>query len=414
MKKILISLLGLAAFTVQAFAADIAPAGYYNLRNMALGNSTFNTNSVDTALFTNPALMQLIEDGKFTFLGFANGMNDEGEVVSDVMMEMADEISQEKVLPEFNKKFSELTEMETIEYIKQKQAKVRGKALTGFANLSSLAYTGPGFGTGIFMSGNANNAEIKTDPTGAPKIIVNGSERLEIPLGIAFSLGEDKNIHIGASLRYINFINFDTELGAIKLLEFSQDSNQEFTDLLNGTLNHGFGLNLGAAYTFEESNTTIGLGLQNLWSSINTYNLPSEFEASDILSGGSEKIGTYSLMPNVRLGVTTKPLNWIEVSGELDNLLSKNLDGRADTRDTNLFKKVHLGTEVSPLKLVPDINKFIDLRLRLGVNQGYLTYGIGTSLLFLNFEYAHFTEEAGYTLGMDPNPINAYSLFVRF
>lgn len=421
MKKCLLIIIVIFSLSTYIFAAEMSTAGYYNLKNMALGNSYFTNEATDMALFTNPALMGMITDGKFTLVGFSSGTNDEGKDVQDTIMDIADEVGKDEALSAegkiYNgKKFSELSETEILKYMQDKQLLVKGKSYKNFGKFNSFAYTGKHFGTGIYMSEVINDGQIATDPTGAPKIILNGVARMEIPVGLAFNFGAAKQIHVGASLRYMNFIKFDTNLGATDLMSFSNDSGEDkdITDILDATLNHGLGLNLGVAYSFSKFNTTVGLGLQDAWSSVQSYALPSDVQASDIFSGGSDKIGTYSLPSNLRLGVTTQPLNWLEVTGEVDNLMSKNLDGIADTREDDLYKKIHFGTEASPLKFFPNLNKILDLRLRMGVNQGYFTYGTGISVLFINFEYAHFTEEAGYTAGMDPNPIDAFSLFVRF
>lgn len=57
-------------------------------------------------------------------------------------------------------------------------------------------------------------------------------------------------------------------------------------------------------------------------------------------------------------------------------------------------KKLHLGAELS----LPLID------LRAGLNQGYMTYGMGFDLWVLRFEMAQYTEELGAYPGQKPDP----------
>jgi hypothetical protein len=57
--------------------------------------------------------------------------------------------------------------------------------------------------------------------------------------------------------------------------------------------------------------------------------------------------------------------------------------------DIQAGKKIHLGTELS----LPIID------LRAGINQGYMTYGIGINLLVFRIDAATYTEELGAYTG---------------
>lgn len=59
----------------------------------------------------------------------------------------------------------------------------------------------------------------------------------------------------------------------------------------------------------------------------------------------------------------------------------------------NVTKKLHLGTEVS-LALID---------IRAGYNQGYVSYGLGVDLWFLQVDVAAYTAELGATAGQTPN-----------
>lgn len=59
--------------------------------------------------------------------------------------------------------------------------------------------------------------------------------------------------------------------------------------------------------------------------------------------------------------------------------------------DHDLGKKIHLGTEIS----LPLID------LRAGLYQGYMSYGVGLSLLFMNLDVAYYDVEMGAYPGQD-------------
>jgi hypothetical protein len=63
------------------------------------------------------------------------------------------------------------------------------------------------------------------------------------------------------------------------------------------------------------------------------------------------------------------------------------------TNGEDLSKKVHLGTEAS----------FGVIDLRAGLNQGYLTYGVGVDLWFLQLDATYFSNEQGSYAGQSRN-----------
>ncbi len=70
------------------------------------------------------------------------------------------------------------------------------------------------------------------------------------------------------------------------------------------------------------------------------------------------------------------------------------------TPNEDFSKKIHIGTEAS---LGP-------IDLRVGLNQGYLTYGAGLDLWFLKADVAAFTSELGYAAGQLRNDRYIFSL----
>ena len=78
----------------------------------------------------------------------------------------------------------------------------------------------------------------------------------------------------------------------------------------------------------------------------------------------------------------------------------------ADPNNTPSFwTELHAGTEIKVLKF---------LKVRAGINQGYITAGIGAKLLFLDVNMAYFTREMGEYAGVDPNSGMSLEIAIRF
>lgn len=78
----------------------------------------------------------------------------------------------------------------------------------------------------------------------------------------------------------------------------------------------------------------------------------------------------------------------------------------ADEDNTPSFwTGVHAGTEIRILRF---------MKVRAGINQGYITAGIGAKVLFLDINMAYFTREMGEYAGVDPNSGLALEVAIRF
>ena len=73
------------------------------------------------------------------------------------------------------------------------------------------------------------------------------------------------------------------------------------------------------------------------------------------------------------------------------------------TPNEDFSKKIHLGTEAS----------FGLIDLRAGLNQGYLTYGAGIDLWFIEADAAFYTSELADAAGQLKNDREVYSLTLR-
>jgi hypothetical protein len=67
-------------------------------------------------------------------------------------------------------------------------------------------------------------------------------------------------------------------------------------------------------------------------------------------------------------------------------------------------KKIHFGAEVD----------LTYAAFRVGLNQGYPTFGIGLMAGIVDLDYVYFTEESGYFTGQRPKPKHVVSLGLAF
>jgi hypothetical protein len=86
-----------------------------------------------------------------------------------------------------------------------------------------------------------------------------------------------------------------------------------------------------------------------------------------------------NLDPHVDLGVSkrigdlTLAADYVDIFGQLGE-------------DRDISKRIHLGLEYSLTEII---------RLRTGVNQGYMTYGIGVETKKVQFDLLTYAEEVG-------------------
>lgn len=427
MKKILIFFLIVTSFNI--FAAnnndEISIQYYKNIRGMGMGNTYVTSASDESVLLYNPAMLNYIDRYKFSLFGIAAGMNDQGKDVLDTMSDVSNDISS----GDFEKKDwnndGTVDDSDQFKYLKDKQSKINNLSLNGyFGDFTGLI--NKNFGIGLFAYSNINRLSIvnPVDPT----IIANMSVNVEAPIGIATKIGP---FSLGASIRYINYINFDSKLPSNKLTN-AQNVNDDkaMFALLGTTKNEGFGVDLGGLIGNDKFK--LGFALQDAYTKVDTWQDSEELDANGHSTNSGNYvtyyIGEHVVNPNLRVGVSINPSKWLQLSGEVENLLNKDMNNDGED-DTNIYKKIHLGSEIS---LFPH---FINLKLRAGLNQGYGTYGfyvqplrfMSRAPLFLKVvlfplwmlnnvevEYADFTEELSPHVGVKPNHMQALSFTLRF
>ena len=249
-----------------------------------------------------------------------------------------------------------------------------------------LGWAGKGFGLGLTMVTD----EIATGSTllGA-KLISQTQGNLTVGLAFPFRLGPVA-FSIGADARAFYKLNSDPASGwpfntiITDIVVNNKDPMEtiENLDVLGG---YGFAFDAGA---------TIGLGPFMIGAMVRDLGLEMNMERAkvgDVINSGEIPMdGTvaYQLKPIITAGLGFKldlgliaPSAYVEADDPIA-LIGEGFD--------SICGNLHAGAELRLLRF---------LALRAGLNQGYLSLGVGLNILFLKVDAALFTEEVGVNPG---------------
>ncbi|MDX9957137.1 MAG: hypothetical protein RBT68_01735 [Spirochaetia bacterium] len=262
--------------------------------------------------------------------------------------------------------------------------------------------TGGGLGLGLV---GGFDAYVRGKSAVGAEGTMNGTVAAIIGIGLPVQLfGLD--LTVGGNLR--PFLRLTGPIVATELLGLLGGDE---ADPMTMPVDVGFGLaaDLGMKMSFGRM-VSVGLAIRDI--STDQAFAPSTLgDTLDSLSTGtlpeSEVENTYSVLPNIALGVSLRPLP-ASISSLVDLLVILELqDIPAVVADGSSFMHtVHLGTELDLL------SGFV--ALRGGLNKGYISLGAGIDLAIMEFNIAVFTEETGVLLGDRPRTGVSAELAIRF
>jgi hypothetical protein len=270
-----------------------------------------------------------------------------------------------------------------------------------------ISFVRHNFGLGLFTTIDVDDITLVDNPS-SPQVTVDMKGNLEVPVGLAYDFGSKDQFVIGGSVRYIVGAGASTTIDSGDLADLAGDNNDVDTESVLGVEQYaGVSVNLGTIWKTNKLN--YALTVNDLFSSL---------EVDKYNDAGDKVNSTESLESNVSIAISNKyhdyerDGNWftknIFWTAELKNIFSADLDGDGE-KDDNFWKKIHLGTDTVLLD-----NKFLDFDLRVGLNEGYFTFGFGTELFsFLNIEYSNYTRELGPHLGMKPERLHSLGFNFR-
>ncbi|MFH1429215.1 MAG: hypothetical protein ABIH39_05675 [Candidatus Margulisiibacteriota bacterium] len=267
-----------------------------------------------------------------------------------------------------------------------------------FGPLPLVTYTGsaPGFlkalgsnmGFGGFARGRMRGSLVR--PT-LPTVVLEANADAALMVGFAKEYKKGLipvDTAIGYSLKYIS---------RVQTSEFRQSATQILNGEDVGAAGYssvtGIGLDLGALFTSDipyVGKSKVGLVVQNLGATVTG----KEYDVSGNVTNDnfSEEIPV-----TVKAGLawtTDLNLSWPLISGLLNGTTTFAADYDIAMPNASFWKRLHFGAEKRVLGNI--------VALRTGLNQGYITCGLGVNWFIFNMDYAYYVEEMGNEIGVDP------------
>lgn len=358
MKPALIVLL-----TILAVNAEMGPS-YKGVRSMGMGNAVTAVVDDRYALYNNPAGLNMF-DGNFEFsASLPFFVNSNVKDLLDFVMSHKQNLGDPDKL-----------DRGTIEA----SYKIDGVWTTvGLA--PEISFMSPFMGAGAYIT-FPPHLTYETGPL-IPKLGMGGVSDFVLMAGSARRVL--RTLSLGVSAKYVHryymkdqFLTYTETKGMAKKLQSSTTGAlTAFQDLVNPT--QGAGLDVGALYHFGLFR--MGISIQDF----PTY------------------IGNKFMTPQLNIGAAYKIAQLMELP--LIDDMTAAIDFRNLAAYGNFFTKVHMGIET----------RLKNADLRVGINQGYPTFGIGFTYFFLTMNYVYYTEELGIYPGQNPLSTHLLELHLGF
>lgn len=279
----------------------------------------------------------------------------------------------------------------------------------GIGTSEGIAFVGGGIGLGVTLTGDAYLSG-KRFPLGLNGY-VDSNLGFTGGLALPFDLLGMK-LYAGADVRY--FLQTHTTLdskAAAALFESGMDDPLTALDSVPTLNGYGFAFDLGLIA--ESGPLSFGMSVRDLFGTRIQYAehglgeiVESIQNNADLPEREPEDTTSYRIPASLNLGVGYHPrlgiLSWLidpMVHAEI-----KDVGGWISGKESFLTH-LHIGSEVKLLSF---------MKLRAGLNQGYLTMGAGMKILILDLNAALFTREMGSLPGNRPSSAFTIEAAVRF
>ncbi|MDR2734430.1 MAG: hypothetical protein LBC99_07300 [Spirochaetota bacterium] len=277
----------------------------------------------------------------------------------------------------------------------------RMSAFDAFYGLSAplfLAYKGEGFGLGLYSS---SRGEFISQGTTLPTVDLQHDFDVGGIAGLAFNIKldseNDHNLKFGANIKYL--IRVRHEASNIPLSEAAGLANP-FKFSTDFQIGQAIGSDL--AITWRSPAFSAGLVWYDWFGTALSWTAySSDFGEREIV------IPDTRINPSLGIGVAYTPVSFFGIPPQIISEVQVALDIRGIFEEQDsFFKMIHAGFE-SVL--------FHFITLRLGLNAGYPTGGLGISLLkVFYFDYALVVEERGRFPGQEPLTLHTLSFTIMF
>jgi F plasmid transfer operon, TraF, protein len=263
------------------------------------------------------------------------------------------------------------------------------------ANINTgIAIVGKGLGLGIVADVDAFGTGKTTLGT---EVDVVGTISAIAGMSFAFHPGPF-DIHLGGDLKGMYRMKMDN-VTLLQLMDLAEGGTPD-VNILSGI---GIGIDLGTIVDY--GSFSFGLSVRDIGGTKFAYN---SISAADFETGIPVEVAEdYRIPMTISTGFGYHPdlgiLKWIidpTFNVEYQHVFY------ADPENTPSFwTGVHAGTEIKVLRF---------MKVRAGINQGYITAGIGAKILFIDINMAYFTREMGEYAGVNPNSGMSLEFAIRF
>jgi len=231
-------------------------------------------------------------------------------------------------------------------------------------------------------------------------------------LSVPLELGKAK-IHLGVDIRpMLRFHIPLTNSDAIALVMAFASGSDLMSAISSASAVYGVGIGLDAGAILEWGPLLVGLSLRDFGGTRFQYgtetvsSILGTLQSQGRLPVGSAVADTYVTPMEISAGIAFHPnlkkaAKYFDPSFQLDcqDIIGVIRDSRSP------WALLHVGADIKMLSF---------FSLRAGLNQGYLTFGTGLKLAFLDLNAAVFTRELGAHLGDIPNAGATLEIALRF
>jgi tetratricopeptide (TPR) repeat protein len=343
---------------------------YDDIRALGMGNTSVAVTTDRTAIFHNPAGLSLLKDSiQFSITPLAVSIDG---ILFTILDQMAKQGGKLGDMNRIDSNFMDVIyryDGQWVDFSYMPEITITGKNM-GFGSYTVLPI-GASIESGHFI----------------PKLLLRGQQDIVFTWGVGFPLRHENN-RCGISIAY-----FQRTPLTNKMTTYTETFIL-FNDLKNRPLGvigdyaevkHGASFTLGFMHDFR--------GIRFAW---DLKDLPG-IVGGELVFPPRLDLGCSYYFPHLEKAKFIK--NCI-VAGEISNLFGvEPTTGRYE----QFFKKIHLGGELD-LKYAA---------LRLGISQGYPTFGFGIRYGMFKADYAYFTEELGYFAGQWPSKRHVVSFGIE-
>ncbi len=364
MKKLMaVACVFMALGSVQAAAVEMDKL-YTGVRPLGMGNTFTAIADDENAAFYNPAGLTSTEEGKVEIL------NPKIDVSTNTL--------------DFQKDASNLKTGDTVgavDMMRKYIGKHQHLGASAFPN-----YTRHNFEIG-YLYKLGFDAEVNSPSY--PVLQADLKNDAGVFMALAHSFMDDR-LRLGATLKYVQHKRFYKEYTAVDIA--NNNTSYNFTDDLKSA--NKIGGDLGATYHFESEawKPRVALAVQNV----------GGMDFGDYQATATSPVVPNAYKQQINLGFAVTRQIWVmKTTMAMDY---DDIGGNVGT-DKDKGKRLHMGAEMKFPKI---------LALRVGLNQGYLSYGAGLDFWLLKLDYAYYKEEVGAYAGQREDARHVVELSIGF